>query len=392
MDAKLFTNMISDKRFDNLKKMQYKYSNPEVLELIELLKSSMYTPLPINDFHGKPLVYLKNIVQLNMSTLKLLLTPQSTTNSYGIKAMEEEIHASLIIENIESSRDSIRKILNGYAPVNDSENKIYGMKKGLEFIADTRNKITEENLHILYKISVGDFMDDESKLLPSNYYRHDSVYIVGTKPEHQGLNHNKLPEYMKAFVSFINTETDMNDLLKAAVIHFYWGYVHPYFDGNGRTARLVHMWYLVQRGFPYTMFVPFSSYINETRNKYYEAYTLIEQNADISNVIDVTPFLTYFVENIYNKLSKMESNNNVIELFQQVLSEGKITEKEHDLWNFILSAYGSNEFSTKQLEKDFQNAAYATIRGFVLKFESLELLAGQKYGNKVKYRLSVNLK
>lgn len=380
--------MITDKRFDNLKKMQYKYSKSDVFELIELLKSSMYTPLPINNFHRKSIVYLKNIIQLNMSTLKLLLTSQNTTNAYGIKAMEDEIHSSLIIENIESSRDSIRRILNGYAPANASENKIYGLKKGLEFIADTRNKITEENLHILYKISVGDFMDDENKLLPSNYYRHDSVYIVGGKVEHQGIAPDKLPAYMKSLIRFINTETDMNDLLKAAVIHFYLGYLHPYFDGNGRTARLVHMWYLVQRGFPSTMFVTFSSYINETRNKYYGAYTLIEQNADISNIIDVTPFLTYFVENIYNRLGKMKPESNVIELFRQVLSEGKITAKERDLWNFVLSAYGNNEFSTKQLEKDFQNAAYATIRGFVLKFESLGLLRGQKYGNKIKYRIA----
>ena len=56
-----------------------------------------------------------------------------------------------------------------------------------------------------------------------------------------------------------------------------------------------------------------------------------------------------------------------------------------DLWNFVLSAYGSSEFSTKQLERDFGNAAYATIRGFVLKFEELGLLTAQIYGNKVKY-------
>lgn len=54
----------------------------------------------------------------------------------------------------------------------------------------------------------------------------------------------------------------------------------------------------------------------------------------------------------------------------------------------MLSAYGNEEFSTKRLEKDFGNAAYATIRSFVQKFERLGLLTSQKYGNRVKYRLS----
>lgn len=49
---------------------------------------------------------------------------------------------------------------------------------------------------------------------------------------------------------------------------------------------------------------------------------------------------------------------------------------------------GSGEFSTKQLKKDFGNAAYATIRSFALKFEDIGLLTSQKYGNRVKYMVA----
>ena len=44
---------------------------------------------------------------------------------------------------------------------------------------------------------------------------------------------------------------------------------------------------------------------------------------------------------------------------------------------------------TKQLEKDFGNAAYATIRSFVLKFEKLGLLKSTQYGNRVKYAVRI---
>ena len=52
--------------------------------------------------------------------------------------------------------------------------------------------------------------------------------------------------------------------------------------------------------------------------------------------------------------------------------------------------YGDAEFSIKQLEKDFGDAAYATIRSFVLKFEKPGLIKSTQYGNRVKYAVRVN--
>ena len=76
-----------------------------------------------------------------------------------------------------------------------------------------------------------------------------------------------------------------------------------------------------------------------------------------------------------------------LQVYQTALSEGKITEKERLLWEYVLSAYGTEEFTTKQLEKDFHNAAYATIRTFVIKFHEMGLLAARKAGNRVYYKV-----
>ena len=73
----------------------------------------------------------------------------------------------------------------------------------------------------------------------------------------------------------------------------------------------------------------------------------------------------------------------MVDVFQSALSHGQVTEKETLLWELVLSAYGDAEFSTKQLEKDFGNAADATIRSFVLKFKKLGLLKSTQYGNRV---------
>lgn len=387
MDAALYIQILSGKSITDLKKIKYKFPDVDMKELIELLKASVYKAMPILDFTGNDFVYMQNAAQVQMKSVKLLLTPQNSNETFGLKAMEDEIASSLTIESIDFSRDSVKKILCGYAPSDESESRIYGMKKGLEFIADPANEITEDNIHTLYDIAIGQYLPENDKLKLGVFYRHDSVYIIGQELEHTGLPYEKLPEYMSKFVTFINAESTMNDLLKAAVLHFYIAYLHPYFDGNGRMARLMHLWYLKRQGYSSVLFIPFSSYIERSRKGYYSAYSLAEGNAKISGVMDVTPFLVYFIENVYNKLGSALPQVNTMAAFNKALDGGQITEKEKDLWNFVLSAYGNGEFSTKQLERDFGNAAYATIRGFVLKFESLDLLSAQKYGNKVKYSL-----
>jgi Fic family protein len=260
------------------------------------------------------------------------------------------------------------------------------MKRGIDFISDTANHIAEDNIYRLYMMTIGDFLGQDNALLSGNFYRHGAVYVVGNGAKHEGLPHSKLAEYMKSFVKFAQS-SDMDDLKQAAAMHFFIAYLHPYFDGNGRMARLIHLWHLIRRGYPSTLFVPFSKHIEGSKKKYYDAFTIIEENETISGILDITPFLVYFAHNVYDKLEPPSPDTPAQERYRAAYSEGNITEKERDLWNFILSEYGRGEFSTKTLEYDFHNAAYATIRSFVIKFERFDLLAGQRYGNRVKYRI-----
>lgn len=387
MDAALFAKMLSDPMLVHLKKLKYKYPQADLSEFIALLQDGFYRSLPLYDFHGNPVVYLENAAQLRLSAAKILLTPQNSAQLYGTQAMEREILSTFTIEQIDTSRSSVRRILSGYAPTNEREQRIYGMKRGLEFIADPNNKISEKNIYQLYQMVIGAFLPKEDQLLPGQRYRHDHVYIVGDKLEHTGLPWNKLAGYMEQLVAFIQQDSSINDLWKAALIHFYLAYLHPYFDGNGRMARLLHLWYLVQQGYSSALFVPLSEYIEHSRKKYYDAFSLVEQNARISGVLDVTPFLLYFTEEVYHKLRSEQPDRITTDTFRQALQNGKITEKEHALWQFVLTAYADQPFSTKQLEKDFGNAAYATIRGFVLKFTELGLLRATKFSTRTKYQV-----
>lgn len=388
MDGTKFAKMLSDKHLFELDRMAYKYSTADVKEFAALLRQNFARPLPLVDFAGGELVCLPNLAQISTHGMKQLLTAPAESCPFGVQAMTEEIHATLQIENIHSTRNSIRYILNGYAPRNEEENRIYGMKRGLDFIADSRNEITEDNLHRLYQISTGEYLPAENQLLPGHYYRHDAVYIVGGEESRAGLSDKLLPEAMRRLIVFANAEDDLNELHKAAILHFAFAYYHPYFDGNGRTARLFHLWYLARHGSPAALFTPFSRYIAESKAAYYKAYERVEKNALITGYTDVTPFLSYFCKEVYNRLQADTAPAHTdFKVYQQALADGKVTEKERLLWEYVLSAYGTAEFTTKQLEKDFRNAAYATIRAFVMKFHGMGLLAVRSAGNRVFYKV-----
>ena len=222
MDIKVFTKILKDKHFTDYQKMQYKYGD-DFNSFLQTLEELYYNELPIFDFDGKNIVYIENHASVNQNSVKLLL--QSQAEYYGIKAAEDEIVATSAIESLDFSRDSVRKILKGMAPKDEQESRIRGLKSGLEFIADTSNKITEENLYKLYMMTVGDFLTGEDRLKDGNFYRHDTVYVVSDRVEHSGLGFEKVPQFMMSLIEFANREDDINDLIKAALIHFYIAYI-----------------------------------------------------------------------------------------------------------------------------------------------------------------------
>ena len=385
MDALKFSEMLSDKHITNLKKLKYKYQD-DFEEFINILKSSFYEKLPLNDFDGKNLVYLTSCTGVNLEAVKLLFTAQNSV--YAANAVEEEIVATSAIESIDFDRSSVRSIMLGNAPKDNQENRIYGLKLGFEFISNRHNHITEENIHKLYMMAIGNFLEGDDRLRDGEFYRHDDVYVVGGDGVvHRGIGSGKLPGYMKQFVDFANADDGINDLLKAAMLHFDIAYLHPYFDGNGRMARLLHMWFLIQKGYGSTLFVPMSSYIEKSRGKYYYAYTLVENNARLAGVTDVTPFLIYFIKNVYDEMKPDAVKTDLTERYNEILRSGEVTVKEAKLWQFVLSTYGGEGFTTKQLEKDFGDAAFATVRKFALKFSEFGLLDAQEMKNKVIYRI-----
>lgn len=91
--------------------------------------------------------------------------------------------------------------------------------------------------------------------------------IIYTPPQ----DHAEIQRHMKNLEDFINNNDlcDWDPLVKMAVIHHQFESIHPFFDGNGRTGRIVNILYLVQQGLLDTPILYLSRYINQNKPEYY---------------------------------------------------------------------------------------------------------------------------
>lgn len=87
-----------------------------------------------------------------------------------------------------------------------------------------------------------------------------------------------LPQYMSDLEHFINAEQSLDPLVCMALIHHQFETIHPFYDGNGRTGRIINILYLVLTGLLDTPILYLSRYINQTKFEYYTGLQNVRDN------------------------------------------------------------------------------------------------------------------
>jgi Fic family protein len=113
-------------------------------------------------------------------------------------------------------------------------------------------------------------------------------------------------------------------IIKAIIVHLYLAWIHPFGDGNGRTARLLELWVLLKAGFPAPVTQLLSNHYNATRSDYYRQLNRASRTGEVS------PFLLYaargFVDNLREQLDtiwRQQFADRWEQYVYQVLGEGK---------------------------------------------------------------------
>jgi Fic family protein len=211
------------------------------------------------------LAELKGISE-SIPNQKILINTLSLQEAKDSSAIENIIttHDELYKETIESQRRS--------GSAKEVEYYARALKRGFERVS-TDQLLT--NRHILEIQSVLEQNEAGFRKIPGTKLVHDKTgEIVYTPP--QDANHIiTLMTNLETYINDNNKETD--PLIKMAVIHYQFESIHPFYDGNGRTGRIINMLYLVLNGLLTLPILYMSRYIIETKDIYYKQLQYVRE-------------------------------------------------------------------------------------------------------------------
>lgn len=234
----------------------------------------------------------------------------------------QEIKSNNVIEGIKDDLSIIDKVITQRKDnlSNQERQRIINLYHGYQYIL-THKTINKDTLKELYDQLSENILDPRDKIRMGKYYRTAPVYIIKGKrldvEPFMGINENKIEYHMNQLFEFINNneleETEINKFIKSQIMHFYFVYIHPYFDVNGRTSRTVAMWYLLNnKNYPYIIFNRAIAF----NQKNYEPNIIKGRNYG-----DTTLFIKYMLTSVEKELEKEYLIHSIEETTKEYLSK-----------------------------------------------------------------------
>ena len=295
-------------------------------------------------------IIIKNSNQINLISNEL---PQIAITEIINKILSNELYKTNKIEGIETVKSEIYSSLKENGKSNKKENKLDGIIKKYQDIMKNNFEDTQhiDNLSIFRKIYDEMFEDFEKSgnyKLDGKYFRKDTVKVINGlgKTIHIGINGEEaIEKNMENLIKFMNRE-DIPFLVKASISHFFFEYIHPFYDGNGRFGRYLLSLYLARKLDILTAF-SISYSISKNLDDYYKSFVEVE---DVNNYGEIT----FFVENILETIKSgqemiIELLNDSVMRFNhsmEILNEltKDLSEKENIMLQIYLQNYLFNDF------------------------------------------------
>ena len=185
----------------------------------------------------------------------------------------------------------------------DVRKRILNLYRGYQYILK-HHEVDAKHLKELYQILSKDILEERDLQRMGEFYRMAPVYILrngrlDTELE-EGTNWQNVARLMDYYFDFFNnanfSQNMTDEYIKSQILHFYFVYIHPYFDVNGRTSRTMALWHLLNKGaYPYIIF-------NRGIGFAGSSYDRIIREA--KGTCDITYFLRFMLETVKLELEK----------------------------------------------------------------------------------------
>lgn len=365
-------------------------------------EASIKLPIKIHEnvgfiFNTNEITKLLVKIYKTINKINLLRThlPNIAINSYIIKSLKDEIALTNEIEGVRSTRKEIEDAIDSIK--NDKSARFKGLvDKYFKLISNEIIPLNNcKDIRTIYDALV--LPEIEKENLPDGIlFRKEPVQVVSAtqKEKHRGIMpESKIIESLDLCLDFLKND-DIDSLIKISAFHYLFGYIHPFYDGNGRTSRFISS-YLIKNELDILLALKLSYTVKNNINKYYKAFDVCN---DRKNKGDITFFVVTFLEllsqasdDLYTKIADLNDQLNYYNNIINTLVNEKVLNDKQAKCIFILcqnrlfdDTYMNMNTLTELLEK-----SDTTTRKILKSLEPKNLLV--KSRNKNQYLYSANL-
>jgi Fic family protein len=215
-----------------------------------------------------------------------------------VRSLEEEAITSSQLEGATTTRRDARRLLaTGRAPQDTSERMIVNNYDAMVRVKELVGApLTPDVVLELHRIVTEGTLDDpaDAGRIQTEHDERIGVYAHDGTQVHEPPPADELPRRLDALCTYANGATGegfTHPVVRAIVLHFMLSYDHPFSDGNGRTARALFYWSMLDSGYSLVEYVSISRLLKEAPAKYTRSFLHVETDEG-----DITYFVLYQLE------------------------------------------------------------------------------------------------
>ncbi len=403
-------NLNTSKQYYHWDKLQHlsppaNLTNEEWWAIIKYHRRSAakFVPKVIDNF-SKPFLFVltdsisRDLYWLDMhaagtiQSSSLITTPE-TRNTYLVKSLIEEAISSSQLEGASTTIPVAKEMIRQRRePKDKNEQMIFNNYYAMQFIREIKNeKLTPNIILELHRLLTHKTLDREIK---SGKYRtindkEDKVVVIDPNDGivlHFPTNASEIAEKIKVLCHFANQATDnefIHPVIKSIILHFLLAYIHPFADGNGRTARALFYWSMANNKYWLMEFLSISRIIKQAPTQYGKAFLHTESDEN-----DLTYFIIHQLKTIKQAIGDLfkylDKKTKQLQDSEKLLEESKKLKNKLNFRQVTLLRHALKHprFAYKILEhKNSHGIAYQTARNDLVQMaEKYNLLIKAKSG------------
>lgn len=190
---------------------------------------------------------------------------------------------------------------------------------------------------------------------------------------------HEVPHLMAELVKWLNTNKEINPIFVAGIAQFQLVHIHPFLDGNGRTARLLSTLCLYRSGYDFKCLFTISEFYDRERSRYYRALQSVREHG-----MEMTNWLEYFIDGLATQMREVQERGERVIRMDVLSQKYRLSERQRRALEYALEHGG---FTIKDYLNLYPAVSRRTLQRDLKKLVEKGLLFPEGATNKQFYRL-----